>query len=93
MKKNDFYTRFIDFLEVDSVSSVDESTKLKDLAEYDSFFVLAIVAFVDENFSKNLTSSGFCKIRSKFNRLRINLNAFFIKNRRNFVAFFSVLNI
>lgn len=64
MKKNDFYTRFIDFLEVDSVSSVDESTKLKDLAEYDSFFVLAIVAFVDENFSKNLTSKQLYEIEN-----------------------------
>lgn len=64
MKKNDFYTRFIDFLEVDSVSSVDDSTKLKDLAEYDSFFVLTIVAFVDENFSTKLTSKQLNEIEN-----------------------------
>lgn len=64
MKKNDFYTRFINFLEVDSVSSVDDSTKLKDLAEYDSFFVLTIVAFVDENFSANLTSKQLNEIET-----------------------------
>ena len=64
MKKNDFYTRFIDFLEVDSVSSVDDSTNLKELAEYDSFFVLTIVAFVDENFSTNLTSKQLNEIEN-----------------------------
>lgn len=64
MKKNDFYSKFIEFLEIESVSSVDESTKLKDLDEYDSFFVLTIVAFVDENFSTNLTSKQLNEIES-----------------------------
>jgi acyl carrier protein len=64
MKKKEFYTRFIDFLEVESVNSVDDSTKLKDLNEYDSFFVLTVVAFVDENFSINLTSKQLNEIES-----------------------------
>ncbi|MFW0737302.1 hypothetical protein [Flavobacterium sp. T12S277] len=64
MKKNDFYSRFVEFLEIESISSVDETTKLKDLDEYDSFFVLTIVAFVDENFSTNLTSKQLNEIES-----------------------------
>jgi acyl carrier protein len=57
MKKNDFYNSFQEFLEIDSINSVNEETSLKSLEEYDSFFVLSIVAFVDEKFSTNLTSS------------------------------------
>jgi acyl carrier protein len=56
MKKNDFYDKFLEFLEIESISSLNENTTLKDLDEYDSFFVLTIVAFVDDNFSTNLTS-------------------------------------
>jgi acyl carrier protein len=64
MEKKEFYNRFIEFLEIESVSSVDKSTKLKDLDEYDSFFVLTIVAFVDENFSTNLTSKQLNEIEN-----------------------------
>lgn len=56
MKKNDFYDKFLDFLEIESVSSLNENTSIKDLEEYDSFFVLTIVAFVDDNFSIDLTA-------------------------------------
>lgn len=56
MKKNEFYNEFLEFLEIESVNNLNENTTLKDLDEYDSFFVLTIVAFVDDNFSINLTS-------------------------------------
>jgi len=56
MKKNDFYDKFLEFLEIESVSSINENTSIKDLEEYDSFFVLTIVAFVDDNFSIDLSA-------------------------------------
>ncbi len=56
MKKKDFYDKFLEFLEIESISSLDENTMLKDLDEYDSFFVLTILAFIDDNFSINLSS-------------------------------------
>lgn len=62
MKKNDFFNSFIDFLEITSISSVNQDTKLKELDEYDSFFVLTIVAFVDQNFSTNLNSKQLNEI-------------------------------
>jgi acyl carrier protein len=64
MKKNDFFNSFIDFLEITSISSVNQDTKLKELDEYDSFFVLTIVAFVDQNFSTNLNSKQLNEIES-----------------------------
>jgi len=56
MKKEDFYSKFLEFLEIESVKSINEETNLKNLEEYDSFFVLTIVAFIDDNFSINLSS-------------------------------------
>jgi acyl carrier protein len=64
MKKNDFFNSFIDFLEITSISSVNQDTKLKELDEYDSFFVLTIVAFVDQNFSTNLNSKQLNEIET-----------------------------
>ncbi len=64
MKKNDFYEKFIDFLEIESVSNLNENSKLKELDEYDSFFVLTIVAFVDDNFSMNLTAKQLNEIET-----------------------------
>ena len=64
MKKNDFFNSFIEFLEITSISSVNQDTKLKELDEYDSFFVLTIVAFVDQNFSTNLNSKQLNEIES-----------------------------
>jgi acyl carrier protein len=56
MKKNAFYDKFLEFLEIESVTSLNEKTSIKDLEEYDSFFVLTIVAFVDDNFSIDLSA-------------------------------------
>ncbi len=56
MKKIDFYDKFLEFLEIESVTSLNENTSIKDLEEYDSFFVLTIVAFVDDNFSIDLSA-------------------------------------
>ena len=64
MKKNDFFNSFVDFLEITSIPSVNQDTKLKELDEYDSFFVLTIVAFVDQNFSTNLNSKQLNEIES-----------------------------
>jgi acyl carrier protein len=64
MKKNVFYAKFLDFLEIESVSCLNESTSLKDLDEYDSFFVLTIVAFVDDNFSIKLSSKQLSEIET-----------------------------
>jgi len=37
-------------------------TNLKDLEEYDSLSVLAIIAMIDENFGKQLSSSDFSNV-------------------------------
>ena len=55
-EKNAFYDKFLEFLEIESVTSLNEKTSITDLEEYDSFFVLTIVAFVDDNFSIDLSA-------------------------------------
>ena len=62
MKKDVFYEKFIDFLEIESIDSLNDDLVLSDLDEYDSFFLLTTIAFVDENFSTKVTSQDLEKI-------------------------------
>lgn len=64
MKKNDFYGKFLDFMEIECTDNVGENTILRDLDEYDSFFVLTMVAFIDDNFSVNLTSKQLTELET-----------------------------
>tara|TARA_R110002050_G_scaffold297522_1_gene459100 strand:+ start:109 stop:348 length:240 start_codon:yes stop_codon:yes gene_type:complete len=62
MRKDVFYEKFMDFLEIDSVETLTDDIVLRDLDEYDSFFVLMIIAFLDENFSLKLTAEDLKEI-------------------------------
>ena len=66
MKKSIFYKKLIDFLEIESVieNDLSDSFKIKDLEEYDSFFILTIVAFVDTTFSISLTAKQLFDIET-----------------------------
>lgn len=57
MKKAVFFEQLHEFLEVESIETFDESTNLKELDEYDSLMVMAIIAFIDDNFSTQLTAA------------------------------------
>lgn len=62
MKISEFISEFKDFLEIDSIDKLDSETILRDLDEFDSFFVLTTIAFIDDRFSMKLTSEDFDKI-------------------------------
>ena len=62
MKLNKFIIDFKEFLEIDSIDDLTSETILRDLEEFDSFFVLTIISFIDERFSIKITAEDFDKI-------------------------------
>ncbi len=62
MEINKFKIDFKEFLEIDSIDELTNETILRDLEEFDSFFVLTTIAFIDERFSIKLTAEDFDKI-------------------------------
>ena len=55
---------FKEFMDIDSIENLTESTNLKDLDEYDSFFVLSVIAFLDEQLGVKITLDQFEKMNS-----------------------------
>ena len=63
MKKEEFIKKLKNALEIeDEDKEITLETDLRDLEEYDSLSVLAIIAMIDENFGKQIPSSDFAKI-------------------------------
>jgi len=56
MKKGIFLQELFEMLEISSVASLTEETILKELEEYDSMSILAIIALIDEKFNVQLTA-------------------------------------
>jgi acyl carrier protein len=61
MLKSEFFQLLAEAIEAKDVS-LDESTVIKQIPDYDSMAVLAIIAFVDEQFSKRLTAKQLNEI-------------------------------
>jgi len=62
MQKSEFYNILKETLEIESVDSLNESTVLTDLEEYDSLAVLSLIAMIDEHFGKRIPGVEFQKI-------------------------------
>ena len=63
MKKEEFIGELKDALEIeDEDKQITLETDLRDLEEYDSLSVLAIIAMIAKNFGKQIPSSDFVKI-------------------------------
>jgi len=63
MKVDNFIDELKEALEVeDEDQEITLETNLKDLEEYDSLSVLSIIAMIDKNFNKQISSSDFVKI-------------------------------
>lgn len=62
MTKANFLKEMHEMLEITSVDSITEETVLKELEEYNSLFVLTIIAFIDDNFSMQLTAEQLLSI-------------------------------
>ena len=63
MKKKEFIDELKDALEIeDENKEITLETDLRYVEEYDSLSVLAIIAMIDKNFSKQIPSSDFSKV-------------------------------
>lgn len=61
MQKQEFLNSLVEELEIESVN-VKENTKFDSIEEYDSMAVLSIIAFVDENFGKQVEAEQIAKL-------------------------------
>jgi len=55
MKKSEFFEELKGVLETDDIE-IDESSELREVGTYDSMSIMSIVALVDDNFNKRLSS-------------------------------------
>jgi|WetSurMetagenome_2_1015567.scaffolds.fasta_scaffold45156_3 acyl carrier protein len=62
MRKSDFLKKMHDSLEISSVENLTEETILKQLGEYNSMFLLTIIAFVDENFEMQISTEQLLSV-------------------------------
>ncbi len=63
MKTDDFINKLKGALEIeDENQEITLETNLKELEEYDSLSVLSIIAMIDKNFGKQISSSNFIKV-------------------------------
>lgn len=63
MKKEEFIKKLKNALEIeDEDKEITLETDLRDLEEYDSLSLLAIIAMIDKNFGKQIPSSDFAKV-------------------------------
>lgn len=62
MKKSDFLKEMQDMLEITSVDKLEEDTVIRQLAEYNSLFVLSIIAFVDDSFGVQLSAEQLANL-------------------------------
>ena len=63
MKKKEFIDELKDTLEIeDGDKQITIDTDLRYLEEYDSLSVLAIIAMIDKNFGKQISSADFAKV-------------------------------
>jgi acyl carrier protein len=63
MEKKVFIEKFREALEIKSIT-LDENTPLKSVDGYDSMSVMAIIALVDELFSKRLTAKQLAQVNN-----------------------------
>ncbi|HQN17017.1 MAG TPA: acyl carrier protein [Bacteroidales bacterium] len=70
MKKQEFIEGLQEALEIEKIK-LDENTNLIELDEYDSLSVMAIIAFVDNNFSKKLTGIELASITTVQSLLKL----------------------
>lgn len=63
MKKQEFYALLATEFNVEE-NSIDESTVLTEIPDWDSMSILVIMSMVDEQFGKTLTANDFGTIKT-----------------------------
>ena len=56
MNKIEFLKEMHEMLEITSIEYLTEDTVIKEIEEYNSLFVLTIIALIDDNFGVQLTA-------------------------------------
>lgn len=69
MKKEQFFTDLAEMLEVDDPITAD--TDLSELDEFDSLFIMGMVAYIDKNFSKKITGNQFANVKTAANLIKL----------------------
>jgi acyl carrier protein len=64
MNRSDFFIKLKEYLEIESVNSINESTNLKKLEEYSSLTIMLLVAFIDEFFQKKVNSRQLVEVNT-----------------------------
>lgn len=64
MNKRNFIEKFIETVEIESVSNVDENTKFRELEEWNSLAVLSVIVLLDEEFGIQIENSEFKKLNT-----------------------------
>lgn len=62
MKKEEFLKNMHESLEISSIDNLTEETVLKEIGEYNSLFILTIIAFIDENFDMQLSAEQLASV-------------------------------
>lgn len=63
MKKSEFFEELKDILEAEGIA-IDENSKLSEAGTYDSMSIMSIIALVDDNFNKRLTSDQLKSVKT-----------------------------
>ena len=71
MIKNDFFNELYLFLEIKSITALNETTVLKTLAEWDSMLIITIIAFIDQHFNKTVSAEQLNTIMSVGDLMKI----------------------
>ena len=64
MEIKEFIEKFAEAIEVENVESLTPETLIHDLDEWSSISVMLLIAFIDEEFGKEITSSDIKKVNT-----------------------------
>ncbi len=62
MKKDEFYEKVTELLDLEDNITLSETTDLRNFEEFDSLAIMSIVAFADQQFSRRLSGAQLNKV-------------------------------
>lgn len=64
MSMQDFIEKFAEAIEMESVDSLKENTRFRDLDEWSSLAVLSVIAMLDEEYDIQIENTDFKKLET-----------------------------
>ena len=62
MKKDEFYEKVTELLDLEDNTTLSETTDLRNFEEFDSLAIMSSVAFADQQFSRRLSGAQLNKV-------------------------------